>query len=91
MNPMPATEIRIYGRVQGVGFRYHTQKIARFLNINGFVQNEPDGSVLIHAEGERLDDFIQWLYQGPPRAEVKNIEFLSKSAKGYTDFHIKRY
>ncbi len=91
MNPKPAAVIRIYGRVQGVGFRYHTQKYARFLDVKGFVQNESDGSVLVHAEGERLDDFIQWLYQGPPRADVKNIEFLSKSAKGYTDFSIRRY
>ena len=91
MNPKPAAVIRIYGRVQGVGFRYHTQKYARFLDVKGFVQNESDGSVLVHAEGERLDDFIQSLYQGPPRADVKNIEFLSKSAKGYTDFSIRRY
>ena len=61
------------------------------MDVKGFVQNESDGSVLVHAEGERLDDFIQWLYQGPPRADVKNIEFLSKSAKGYTDFSIRRY
>ncbi|HYX37132.1 MAG TPA: acylphosphatase [Oligoflexus sp.] len=40
------------GRVQGVGFRFHTQSIAASFPVQGFVQNLPDGRVEMHAEGE---------------------------------------
>lgn len=33
------------GRVQGVGFRYRTSRIARRYPLSGFVQNLPDGTV----------------------------------------------
>lgn len=39
------------GKVQGVGFRYITQRLARELNLKGTVQNLPDGSVEIYAQG----------------------------------------
>ncbi|MGN0834367.1 MAG: acylphosphatase [Candidatus Spyradosoma sp.] len=39
------------GRVQGVGFRYQTLKIARGYDVSGTVRNLPDGRVLLHAEG----------------------------------------
>lgn len=40
------------GRVQGVGFRYTTVRIAGEFAITGFVQNLDDGRVLVVAEGE---------------------------------------
>jgi len=40
------------GRVQGVGFRYHTHSLAAAFPVQGFVQNLPDGRVEMHAEGE---------------------------------------
>ena len=40
------------GHVQGVGFRYQTQRIATEFEVSGFVQNLPDGRVLLEAEGE---------------------------------------
>jgi len=41
------------GRVQGVGFRATTRHIARGHAVTGHVRNEPEGSVLCVAEGER--------------------------------------
>ncbi len=41
------------GRVQGVGFRATTRHLARKHEVDGFVRNEPDGSVLCVAEGTR--------------------------------------
>jgi acylphosphatase len=41
------------GRVQGVGFRYTTAKIAARFDVAGFVQNLPDGRVELVAEGPR--------------------------------------
>ena len=41
------------GRVQGVGFRYRTERIAVGLPVAGFVRNLPDGRVELVAEGSR--------------------------------------
>lgn len=48
------------GRVQGVGFRYTTLHVAREFEVSGFVQNLPDGRVLVEAEGRPAEvrDFI---------------------------------
>lgn len=43
------------GRVQGVGFRFTTCRIARRFPVAGYVQNLDDGSVLVEVEGERQD------------------------------------
>jgi acylphosphatase len=69
--------LKIYGTVQGVGFRFSAQKKARQLAIVGLARNEPDGSVYIEAQGEAtvLDDFIQWCSHGPRWAKVREINY----------------
>ncbi|WP_347157444.1 acylphosphatase [Pontibacter chitinilyticus] len=68
--------IRVYGKVQGVFFRASTQEKAEELGLTGFVQNEPDGSVYLEAEGndEALQQLQQWVHQGPRRARVEKVE-----------------
>lgn len=44
--------MKIFGRVQGVFFRDFVQRKAKELNLSGWVENEPDGTVQIVAEGE---------------------------------------
>ena len=51
---MPTIRVRIRGRVQGVGFRYFTQRQATSLGLGGFVRNLADGSVEVEASGERV-------------------------------------
>jgi acylphosphatase len=48
------------GHVQGVGFRYTTQRIASRFAVTGYVKNLPDGRVLVVVEGEQaeLDRFV---------------------------------
>ena len=44
--------VRIFGDVQGVGFRFWAKQCADELGIKGFARNEKDGSVCVEAEGE---------------------------------------
>lgn len=68
--------IRVYGRVQGVGFRAWTVARARELAISGYVMNEPDGTVLIEAEGseEALKRLVELCHRGPPAAIVERVD-----------------
>lgn len=65
----------IYGRVQGVGFRYFTWKEAEKLGIKGTVRNRYDGSVEVIAQGSeaQLMAFEQWLNVGPRTAKVERV------------------
>ncbi|MCG8383659.1 MAG: acylphosphatase [Gammaproteobacteria bacterium] len=66
----------IYGRVQGVGFRQSTQKKAQTLGLGGWIRNCENGSVELVATGEQTDvqTLIDWLEQGPPFAQVTQLE-----------------
>ncbi|EQC1554403.1 acylphosphatase [Citrobacter amalonaticus] len=60
----------VYGRVQGVGFRYTTQQEARHLSLTGYARNRDDGSVEVVASGEaeQVDKLLKWLKDGGPRS-----------------------
>lgn len=83
--------IVVYGKVQGVGFRYYTQKKAEELNITGYVKNKPNGTVYIEAEGNEVDieTFIDWCNIGPSWARVTRIEKQKVPLLNYTEFLIK--
>lgn len=68
-----AVIIQVFGRVQGVGFRFYTEQKAHELNIAGFVQNKGDGSVYIEAEGAEaeLEAFVDWCKKGPRWASIR--------------------
>ena len=53
-------DISFSGRVQGVGFRYTTCRVAERLDVAGWVRNEPDGTVRCVAEGaaDELERFV---------------------------------
>ena len=54
-----------HGQVQGVGFRYTTQRLAAGHDLAGYARNLPDGSVEVVAEGQagELDRFLEALKQ----------------------------
>ena len=70
-----AWNIKVLGRVQGVGFRYSTRREAEHLGLTGWVRNTSDGSVEIFVQGEDLplESFTSWLKQGPSYSHVRNI------------------
>ena len=85
-------EIKITGKVQGVGFRYFAQLKATEIGIKGWVKNNRDGTVLIMVHGEKTDlsTFIDYLQIGPVRARVDKI-YKSKiqSLSKFESFDIK--
>jgi acylphosphatase len=68
----------ISGRVQGVFFRASTQQQARKLGIAGYAKNLADGRVEVLACGDetQVSHLIQWLWQGPPTAEVIGVDVM---------------
>jgi acylphosphatase len=66
---------RISGRVQGVGFRWWARQEADRLGLRGMVQNDPDGTVRLEADGEPgdLDALEARLREGPPGASVSEV------------------
>ena len=90
---MKSVQIHITGpRVQGVGFRYYIWERANKLGIKGFVKNEPDGSVLIEAEGpeKAINALINFCKKGPALAIIDNVGVQEIPQKNYKDFRIKR-
>jgi len=78
----------IEGTVQGVGFRPRVFKIAKSLNLKGFVLNS-GGGVIIEIEGEKKDKFIETLQNNlPPLAKIENIKKEILPPKNYKSFEI---
>ena len=86
--------IKVTGKVQGVWFRKYTKDQADALQLNGTVQNMPDGSVYIEVESNdetRLNKFLQWLQTGSPLSRVDNIATdQSDKCTGFKSFEIIR-
>jgi len=69
-------KMQVYGRVQGVGFRYMTKILADDIGVYGIVRNEYDGSVYIEANGDadKVTLFIQKVKESPsPAGVVKDL------------------
>lgn len=66
----------VTGLVQGVGFRYSTQRTASRLRLVGWVRNRPDGSVEVFAQGkpDAVSKLHSWLQKGPPGARVDRVD-----------------
>ena len=84
--------LRVFGTVQGVGFRFYVRKAASGLSVSGWVRNEDDGTVSLVAEGpvEDLNKLLDAVRQGPAAADVEDVEVSWSSAFGDFDgFHVK--
>jgi acylphosphatase len=83
---------RIRGRVQGVGYRYFTQRIALRLGVRGWVRNLPNGDVEVHAEADSttLAGFRQELERGPSSSTVGAVtEEATPRTDRYSSFEIR--
>lgn len=86
--------LKIYGRVQGVGFRFFTRRKARKLGLSGWVRNESDGrTVFVIAEGdeEQLKKLMELCYTGSIFSRVDDVQFEWQEAVGEFDYFEIRY
>ena len=82
---------KIYGRVQGVGFRFFVQRYAKELRIFGYAKNLVDGTVEVLAQGREVDlqEMIKNIKIGPRLAKVERLEIVFRKPKEYFyDFKI---
>jgi len=80
-----------HGKVQGVWYRAGTREQALQLGLSGWAKNCPDGTVEIHAEGEKeiLEMFINWCRKGPPAAQVSSLDIEWVELQAMTTFDIR--
>ncbi len=79
------------GRVQGVGFRYNTERLAAAYPVQGYVQNLSDGRVEMHAEGE--DEALAALLQAIQNrfaGYIQSVEVLDVPALRLKGFEVRR-
>ncbi|WP_232818179.1 acylphosphatase [Zobellella maritima] len=84
-----AKKIWVSGLVQGVGFRYYTQRQAEILGVSGYARNLADGRVEVVAEGEQhnVQQMVDWLEQGgPSHARVDALEQEEITVGDYAGF-----
>ncbi len=81
----------VRGRVQGVGFREATLRRARRLGVRGWVRNEGDGTVRVHAEGDpgAVEEMLAFLREGPPLARVEAVEAEPATVEGHEQFAVR--
>jgi hydrogenase maturation protein HypF len=83
--------LKINGIVQGVGFRPFIYRMAKSLQITGFVRNQSDG-VLIEIEGHRksIEKFKRKIKEDlPPLAQISHLSVTCIEPAGDTEFKIQ--
>lgn len=88
---MKQLHLRIYGNVQGVGFRRWVKQHAAGLGFCGFVKNEDDGTVTVLIQGneKNLEKFLKMCYDGPSFAQITHVTpKWSKPKESFSSFEI---
>jgi len=93
MPPLEARRFVVRGRVQAVGFRLWTRRVAIELGLAGWVRNLPDGrSVEVFAQGPApaIDALRTGLREGPPGAVVTDFEEAAAAlVEGLNGFEVR--
>ncbi len=82
--------VRIYGFVQGVGFRFAVERAASSRAVSGWVRNRSDGAVEAVFEGEPQDveALVDFCRRGPRGADVERVEVADESPEGLAGFRV---
>jgi acylphosphatase len=87
---MVCKQVRYTGRVQGVGFRYTAQHLAKDFAVSGYVRNLPSGAVEMVAEGpaEQVDAFLAAVSRHMG-GYIEQIVVQDTEPGRYNGFHIR--
>jgi acylphosphatase len=90
-HPQAARFYFVRGRVQGVGYRDYTQRMASALGLTGYVRNLDDGRVEVCAAGpsDKLSDLAAALRKGPRFSDVRGVEEQEAPLQNFVDFQIE--
>lgn len=94
--PSPSEPIRAHvlvsGTVQGVGYRAAVWDMAQLLKLSGWVRNLRDRRVEAVFEGPRssVEEMVRWCHQGPPAANVRDVNVEYGAAEGLEGFEVVR-
>lgn len=77
-------QIFFSGTVQGVGFRFTAERLARRFQVTGFVKNLEDGRVEVTAEGEEasLVEFLTAIRESGMKDYIRDVEARWTKADG---------
>ena len=91
MKELVQYEIQVSGRVQGVGFRAAARRQARSLNLKGWVENLPGGSVrsVICGSPELCHRYIRWCRDGSPYSWVEKVDIREMDPEPLEAFRIR--
>lgn len=84
--------VRISGRVQGVGYRAWTERVATELELTGWVRNRIDGTVEAVFQGDeaRVGEMLARCEQGPRSAAVERVEVIGEDDAGtFSTFEVR--
>jgi len=78
-----SAEILVNGKVQGFWFRNYVRKNANNLELNGWVKNNPDRSVVLYVESEDkvIKKLIEKIKIGSPLSKVEDVKVKWMSSK----------
>jgi acylphosphatase len=83
---------KVFGRVQGVGFRYFVMTAAIEIGLTGWVRNRRDGSVEVIAEGDiaQLKQLVGVLERGSRSSAVTDVKSELQPASGeFSSFFVR--
>jgi acylphosphatase len=83
--------VLVTGHVQGVGFRWSTERMARQEGLVGWVRNRRDGRVEAAFEGEAdaVARAVEWCRHGPRGARVEDVAVTPEPPTGEREFRIE--
>ena len=87
---MVRRRVIVYGRVQGVGFRFAVARAAESRDVSGWVRNRRDGTLEAVFEGEpdQVESLIRFCGEGPRGAAVARIDVNDEKLEGSARFDV---
>ena len=83
--------VRLEGRVQGVGFRYWTERAATNLGLDGWVRNRRDGGVeaVFAGPANKVAEMLERCKAGPRSAHVDFVKVLDEPTPPPPGFEVR--